>query len=39
MEAPWNVLQIYGIGGGLLRAIKSFYSNSGASARVGNKGE
>ena len=35
--ALWSVLQVYGIGGGLLRAVKSFYENSRACVRVGKE--
>ncbi len=34
-EALCNVLQIYGIGGRLMRAVKSFYEGSRACVRVG----
>ncbi len=34
-EALWSVLQIYGIGGRLMRAVKSFYEGSRACVRVG----
>ncbi len=30
----WSVLQIYGIGGRLLRAVKSFYEGRRACVRV-----
>ena len=33
----WNVLRLYGIGGRLLRGVKSFYVGSKACARVGNE--
>ena len=35
-EALWNVLQVYGIGGSLLKAVRSFYMSSRACVRVGN---
>ncbi len=34
-ETLWTVLQIYGIGGRLIRDVKSFYEGSRASVRVG----
>ncbi len=34
-DALWSVLQIYGIGGRLMRAVKSFYDGSRARVRVG----
>ena len=34
-KALWEVLQIYGIGGKLLRAVKSFYESSRACVRIG----
>ena len=36
-EAMWSVLRMYGIGGRLLRAVESLYSNSRACVRVGNE--
>ena len=33
----WNVLRIYGIGGRLLRGVKSLYVGSKACVRVGNE--
>jgi hypothetical protein len=35
-EALWKVLRLYGVGGRLLNAVKSFYRNSRACVRVGN---
>ena len=35
-EALWTVLRMYGIGGRLLKGVKSFYRNSRACVRVGN---
>ncbi len=34
-EKLWSVLQIYGIGGRLMRAVKSFYEGSKACVSVG----
>ncbi len=34
-DALWSVLHIYGIGGSLIRTIKSFYEGSRACLRVG----
>ncbi len=34
-EGLWSLLQIYGIGGRLMRAVKSFYEGSRACVRVG----
>ncbi len=34
-EALWRVLQIYGIGGRLMRAVKSFYEGSRTCVRAG----
>ncbi len=34
-EALWSVLQMYGIGGRLMRAVKSFYEGSRAGVGVG----
>ncbi len=34
-EALWSVLQMYGIGGRLMRAVKSFYEGSRACVGVG----
>ena len=36
-EAMWRMLGIYGVGGKLLSAVKSFYVDSRACVRVGNK--
>ena len=36
-EAMWRVLKIYGIGGSLLRAVKSMYAGSKACVRVGSE--
>ena len=36
-EAMWDVLRLYGVGGKLLRAVKSFYIGSKACVRVGNE--
>ena len=36
-EALWDVLQLYGVGGKLLRAVKSFYVGSKACVRVGSE--
>ena len=36
-DAMWNVLRLYGIGGRLLRGVKSFYIGSKACVRVGNE--
>ena len=36
-EAMWRMLSIYGVGGKLLSAVKSFYVDSRACVRVGNK--
>ncbi len=33
-EAVWSVLQVYGMGGRLMRAVKSFYKGSRASVGV-----
>ena len=35
-DAMWNVLGLYGIGGRLLRGVKSLYVGSKACVRVGN---
>ena len=35
-DAMWEVLKLYGIGGKLLKAVKSFYAGSKACVRVGN---
>lgn len=35
-EALWQVLMFYGVGGRLLKAVKSFYVNSRACVRVGD---
>ncbi len=35
-ECLWTVLQLYGLGGRLLKGVKSFYMNSRACVRVGN---
>ena len=34
-EALWKVLSLYGVGGKLMRAVKSFYVNSRACVRIG----
>ncbi len=34
-EALWRVLQMYGIGGRLMRAVKSFYEGSRTCDRAG----
>ena len=34
-EGMWDILKVYGVGGRLFRAIKSFYNNSRACVRVG----
>ena len=36
-DAMWNVLRLYGIGGRLLREVKSLYVGSKACVRVGNE--
>ena len=36
-DAMWNVLRLYGIGGRLLRGVKSLYVGSKACVRVGNE--
>ena len=36
-DAMWNVLRLYGIGGRLLRGVKSLYVGSKAWVRVGNE--
>ena len=36
-NAMWNVLRLYGIGGRLLRGVKSLYVGSKACVRVGNE--
>ena len=36
-DAMWNVLRVYGIGGRLLRGVKSLYVGSKACVRVGNE--
>ena len=36
-DAMWNVLRSYGIGGRLLRGVKSLYVGSKACVRVGNE--
>ena len=35
--AMWEVLGLYGVGGRLLNAVKSFYINSRACVRIGNE--
>ncbi len=35
-EGLWTVLRLYGLGGRLLKGVKSFYVNSKACVRVGN---
>ena len=32
----WQMLRVYGVGGKLLKAVQSFYVDSGACVRVGN---
>ena len=32
----WQMLRVYGVGGKLLRAVRSFYVDSRACVRVGN---
>ena len=36
-DAMWEVLRLYGIGGRLLKAVKSLYAGSVACVRVGNE--
>ena len=36
-DAMWNVLRLYGVGGKLLKAVKSMYAGSKACVRVGNE--
>ena len=36
-DAVWNVLRLNGIGGRLLRGVKSLYVGSKACVRVGNE--
>ena len=36
-DAVWNVLRLIGIGGRLLRGVKSLYVGSKACVRVGNE--
>ena len=36
-DAMWNALRLNGIGGRLLRGVKSLYVGSKASVRVGNE--
>ena len=36
-DAMWNVLRLHGIGGRLLRGVRSFYVGSKACVRVGNE--
>ena len=36
-DAIWNVLRLYGIGGGLLQGVKSLYVGSKACVRVRNE--
>ena len=36
-EGLWEVLTVYGVGGKLLMAVKSFYRNATASVKVGDK--
>ena len=36
-DAMWRMLGIYGVGGKLLSAVKSFYADSKTCVRVGNK--
>ncbi len=35
-EGLWTVLRLYGLGGRLLKGVKSFYMKSRACVRVGN---
>ena len=35
-DAMWNVLRLYGVGGKLLKAVKSLYTDSRACVRVGD---
>ncbi|XP_068226745.1 uncharacterized protein [Palaemon carinicauda] len=35
-EGMWNVMMLYGIGGRLLQAVKSFYKDSKACVRIVN---
>ncbi len=35
-EGLWTVLRLYGLGGRLLKGVKSFYVNSRACVRLGN---
>ena len=36
-DAMWNVLRLYGIGGRLVRGVRSLYVGSKACVRVGNE--
>ncbi len=36
-EAMWDVLKVYGVGGGLLEGVKTFYRDASACVKV--KGE
>ena len=36
-KAVWEVLRLYGVGGKLLNAVKSFYEDSKACVRVGSE--
>ena len=36
-DAMWNVLRLYGFGGKLLKDMKSIYTGSKASVRLGNE--
>lgn len=36
-EAMWNVMRLYGVGGRLFQAMKSFYKGSKACVRIGNE--
>ena len=36
-DALWQTLRLYGVGGRLLKAVKSLYVDSRARVRVGNE--
>ena len=36
-EAMWNMMRLYGVGGKLLKAVKSLYVGSKVCVRVGNE--
>ena len=36
MHGMWQMLRVYGVGGILLKAVQSFYVDSGVCARAGN---